>query len=507
MNIELLQELIAWRKEQARKEGVDLFRVLPNMALEAIARELPLKKEEFFRIKGIKEKKFARYGGDLVRLVGAYCQETREDAVSYKQETKMVYSVDTFLTKLNTSLSSVQARVRGEIQSLQIRGRAVYFSLKDTKEEALLSCFMWRDVLEYSNITPEEGMEVIVSGSPSIYKPTGRMSLQLNSLEPVGEGALKRAYEELKKKLEQEGLFDESRKKVLPHFPLRVGLITSRDGAVIHDFLNNVGQFGFSFLLRNSRVEGVQAVQDLSRALDIFAQKDIDILIIMRGGGSLESLQAFNNEMLVRKVADMPFPVLCAVGHHQDIPLLSYVADVSVSTPTAAAKKISEYWETSRFVLEEKTGKLTQYMERYIFEYEARLQDGERRIEQSFESILERFLDAGRRFRDFVVTFSQRLSQMEYVVRQKGETLTRMLEKNLEARKTFLDVCEQKLHFYNPRRVLRLGYAIMKNTQGAVVRGISNVKKGERFSVTLSDGRVNGIIQSITSYGKKDEEK
>lgn len=507
MNGELLQKLVAWRKDQAIKEGVDLFRVLPNASLEGIARELPQEKEEFFRIKGIKERKFSRYGDELIRIVAHYrggvSEQSTHDGVPETKKKRKVYSVDIFLTKINTSLSSVRACVQGEIQSLQFRGRAVYFSLKDKEREATLSCFMWRNILEYSNIVPEEGMEVIVSGSPNIYKPTGRMSLQVDSLEPVGEGVLKKAYEELKKKLEKEGLFEESRKKALPEFPTRIGLITSRDGAVIHDFLNNVGQFGFSFSLRDSRVEGVQAVNDLSRALEMFRTKDLDVLVIMRGGGSLESLQAFNNEMLVRKVSEMPFPVVCAIGHHQDVPLLSYVADVAVSTPTAAAKKIGEHWETSRFLVEEKTRILNRYMEQSISDVEFRIREKEEQCRFSFEAILNRFSKAQNRFRDFSLFFSQRLLHLEEFLLRSQSTLFPSFERQCRLQEKHLDNYEKKLSFYDPKRALRLGYSLMKDVRGNIIRSVKEIQKDDSFSLTLQDGTVDGVITSIKPYEKK----
>jgi exodeoxyribonuclease VII large subunit len=178
-------------------------------------------------------------------------------------------------------------------------------------------------------------MEVIVEGTPSIYIPNGRFNFGVNTIELVGEGALKMAYDKLKKKLDSEGLFDIERKKLIPELPERIGLITSETGAVIHDFLTNIGKYGFKIKFFNSRVEGQLAIKDLLSAIEYFEDKDIDVLVIIRGGGSLESLQAFNNEVLIRKIADFEKPVICGIGHDKDVPLCALVADLLVSTPTA----------------------------------------------------------------------------------------------------------------------------------------------------------------------------
>jgi exodeoxyribonuclease VII large subunit len=140
----------------------------------------------------------------------------------------------------------------------------------------------------------------------------------------MGEGELKKQYEELKRKLEKEGLFDESRKKEIPLLPCNIGIITSKEGAVINDFLNNLGQYGFKIKLVDSRVEGIEAVKDLLRAIKTLKGEKLDCLVIMRGGGSLESFLAFNNVTLIKEVANLSFPVIVAIGHDKDVPLLAY---------------------------------------------------------------------------------------------------------------------------------------------------------------------------------------
>jgi len=192
----------------------------------------------------------------------------------------------------------------------------VYFSLKDEKDGALINCIIWKSRYAVYGVELKEGVKIIASGYPEIYAPSGRISFIAETIELAGEGALKKAYEKLKKKLAAEGLFEEERKRPLPKYPEKIGVVTSRQGAVLADFLNNLGKFGFKIKMIDSRVEGQLAVADLLLSIKSFQKQDIDALVIIRGGGSLESHLAFNNEMLVRAIADFPVPVIAGIGHH-----------------------------------------------------------------------------------------------------------------------------------------------------------------------------------------------
>ncbi len=221
-------------------------------------------------------------------------------------------SVDAYLDSINRNIGSLKGRIVGEVSGLKMYdGRSyLYFSIKDKSTEAVLTCFMWKKDYSISGVELKDGLEIIITGFPNIYKPKGSLSFQTSTIELVGEGALKKAYDELKLKLEKEGIFAESRKRKLPEFPQRIGLITSQSGAAIGDFLTNLGKFGFKVFHIDSRVEGQMATQELIASVRTFKDKNIDVLVMIRGGGSLESFLPFNNESLIREIVNFPAPVL-----------------------------------------------------------------------------------------------------------------------------------------------------------------------------------------------------
>ena len=338
MNQEIIQKLKEWRAKKAREENVELFRIFQNKTLEDFAALLPRNKDELLAIKGIREKKFQKYGQEVLSIIAESIggHEIKKDlkvdeTLSIKEK---IYSVSNFLDIINSNLAKIQVCIKGEISSVDFKKHA-YFSLKDKNDESVVNCFMWSDDYQMVGIDLKEGMEIIVRGYAEIYKPAGKFTFRVSSIELVGEGALKKAYDALKKKLTEEGLFELERKRPMPNLPIKIGLITSRTGAVIHDFQSNLGRFGYEIKFYDSRVEGAQAVKDLINAIRYFKNKPIEVLVVIRGGGSLESLQAFNNEVLVRKIAEFEKPVICGIGHDKDIPLSALAADLLVSTPTA----------------------------------------------------------------------------------------------------------------------------------------------------------------------------
>lgn len=249
-----------------------------------------------------------------------------------------ILTVGEYLDRLNSVLKNQSAKIVGEVTEVKTGPSGhVYFSLKDEKVAALVPCVIWGSKYRAYGVELHEGLKIYASGLPNIYAPYGKFTFVADVLELAGEGALKAAYEKLRKKLESEGLFSPDRKRAIPQFPHRIGVITSRSGAVIHDFSVNLGKHGFQIIFVDSKVEGQEATDDLLSAVKFLATKSVDVLVVMRGGGSLESFQAFNNESLVRALSDFPAPVITGIGHEKDAPLSSLVSDVNVSTPTAVA--------------------------------------------------------------------------------------------------------------------------------------------------------------------------
>ena len=257
-----------------------------------------------------------------------------------------IFSVSDYVRLLDEGLRAFCAKIVGEISEVNPGPTGhIYFTLKDEKDECLIRCVIWRGRYNLYGIRLREGMKIIASGEPSLHPKYG-FKFIAKVIEPAGEGILKKEYEALKRKLEAEGIFSLERKRSIPEFSRRLGLITSWNGAAINDFLNNLGKYGYRIKFIDSRVEGQAAVPELIRAIDYFIERgQIDVLVLIRGGGSLESLQAFNNETLVRRIASCPFPVICGIGHDKDVPLASLAADRAVSTPTAVTSVLNESWD------------------------------------------------------------------------------------------------------------------------------------------------------------------
>jgi exodeoxyribonuclease VII large subunit len=490
----LLQKLKDWRRKTANSEGIEPFRVFANKVLENIVEVKPSNKEELMAIKGIRDKKFARYGKDILSLVNGISEN--ESGIQEKMKDDKPYTISAYLSFLNAEFEKCKARVQGEVSSVDIRNGYLFFSLKDKDDESVFPCFMWRNNYEICGISLEIGMEVVVDGFPEIHAPNGKFSFKVSVIELVGEGALKKSYDQLKKKLEAEGLFSELRKKPIPDFPQKIGLITSESSAVIHDFLNNLGKYGFHISFVNSRVEGQIAVRSLLSAIKYFSGKDLDVLVIIRGGGSLESLQAFNNEVLVRKITESKIPVICGIGHDKDIPLASLVADKAVSTPTAVAVALNKSWEQA-------ISSLSVIENNLLYQYQKAFDAAVRRVESLSGNLVRFFDNIFQAFNKLRHAIENNLSRMAYEIKDAGKTLSlfsRSLLENLkrefENKSRMLDDTEKQLKIFDPVRQLALGYSIV-SAAGKVVKTTKQVSIGRELDIRVSDGEIKSIINKI----------
>lgn len=396
-----------------------------------------------------------------------------------KQEEKKlepIFSVSEYIEFLNINLRKIgAAKITGEVTKLTISSNGhVYFCIKDKSGKGVLDCIIWKNNYALCGVKLEEGKEVILSGYPDIYLLSGKFSFKADTIELKGEGALKKAYEELKKKLEKEGAFDRKRKKKIPMFPERIGVITSKQGAVIHDFLNNIGKYGFKIQMIDSRVEGQEAIKDLLSAIRTFKKKNIDVLVVIRGGGSLESLQPFNNETLVKEIVGFPVPVIVGIGHDKDEPLVSLAADVSASTPTAAANLLNESWEQALL-----------FLERY-----------ERDIIDRYEMILDNYKKIENKLRVSFQNFKNALLNVKI-------KLGNSLNKSLSGFKSLLSAVDQKLEqaekivfLNNPERQLCLGYSIA-SINGKIIRRTKDARVGKNINLKVSDGTIKSEIKKI----------
>jgi exodeoxyribonuclease VII large subunit len=396
-----------------------------------------------------------------------------------KQEEKKlepIFSVSEYIEFLNINLRKIgAAKITGEVTKLTISSNGhVYFSIKDKSGKGVLDCIIWKNNYTLCGVGIEEGKEVILSGYPDVYPLNGRFNFKADTIELMGEGALKKAYEELKNKLEKDGIFDLERKKKIPMFPERIGVITSKQGAVIHDFLNNIGKHGFKIQMIDSRVEGQEAIKDLLSAIRTFKKKNIDVLVVIRGGGSLESLQPFNNEALIKEIIDFPVPIIAGIGHDKDTPLFTMAADASESTPTAVANLLSESWDQAML-----------FLERY-----------ERDIIGRYEMILDDYKEIENKLKISFNNFKNALATTR-------TNLQGSLNKSLSGFKSLLAIVSQKIEqaekvvfFNNPERQLLLGYSIA-SCDGKIVRKTKDVKIGKKIHIKVTDGKIISEVKNI----------
>ncbi|MCF7795729.1 exodeoxyribonuclease VII large subunit [Patescibacteria group bacterium] len=383
-----------------------------------------------------------------------------------------IFTVSSFLDLLNLTIKQIKVKVQGEVVQLTkntAKGH-VYFSIKDKKDNAVMNCAIWKFNYQKSSIDLEEGMEIVVNGNSNIYKPNGRFTFIANTVELLGEGALKKAYDELKLKLEKEGLMDEDKKKIIPKFPKKIGVITSRSGAVINDLLNNLGNYGYQVKLIHSSVEGAEAIHDLLPAIKTMKCKDIDVLCILRGGGSLESFASFNNENFIREVANFPVPVISGLGHDKDIPLTALVSDYYSSTPTGVASYLNDSWNKAKINIDSYEKLVKSKFENYINILNSKILESEFKIKSYIKEITNFYDNFLYKLSTYLKNIKTKIGELEY----KTENFRKNIESN------------------NPEKHLKLGYSIIRDKDGKIVSKKENIKIKEDFSVTLSDGNIIG---------------
>ncbi|MFA7653684.1 MAG: exodeoxyribonuclease VII large subunit [Candidatus Magasanikbacteria bacterium] len=382
-----------------------------------------------------------------------------------------VLSVSEFISQINDIIAG-EFVVEGEISGYKVsQGKWVFFDLKD--DRSVLNCFA---VLYQIGQPLEDGMKVRVVGYPKIYDKSGRFSLTVQKVEMVGEGSLKKAYLLLKKKLEEEGLFASARKRNLPELPACIGVIASRDSAAFGDFkriINNRWS-GLTIELFNVAVQGEQAVGEIIAAFDYFnntADKP-EVLVLTRGGGSLEDLGAFNNEQVVRAVYGSKIPVVCGVGHERDESLCDFAADVRASTPSNAAEIVApdkkDFINQLEFSMDNALGNLEHTL--------TKMRHG---IDQGFFAIISRLeapLNGCRRLIDSFVG----------LVGDLGAKIERQREFVLGAERLFNNI--------NPKRVLQRGYSITRDKLGRIIRSATQVDAGDKIMVELSEGSVGAEV-------------
>ena len=425
--------------------------------------------------------------------------------------------------------------VEGEISNFRPAPSGhVYFTLKDA--DAQLPVVLFRRQAMLLRFRPEEGLHVLVRGRVSVYEQRGQMQLVAETMEPVGAGSLQLAFEQLKARLKAEGLFDAARKQALPAFPRTVGIVTSPTGAVIRDFLNIVGRrhSGLSVLIYPVSVQGDAAPAEIDAALaELNACGLVDVIVLARGGGSLEDLAAFNSERVARAIAASRLPVVSAIGHETDFTSADFAADLRAPTPSAAAEliteaqhKIAEHLASqshrldraARFQLLQARQRLTRLP---VSRAEGRMAALLRRLEQRLDDLGFRLLEAmneplrqsQRHVGDLTAAVlrkdpRQNLGLARERLAACRTRIDRSLERTLHRATARLSALEGRLHSLSPLAVLQRGYALVLDAEGTVVRSAAQVAAGDKVVTRLSDGAfISRVEQSATQEAPPNKQR
>ncbi len=401
--------------------------------------------------------------------------------------------------------------VRGEISNFVCAASGHwYFSLKD--EQAQVRCVMFRHKSQYMDWQPKSGAQVEVLALPSLYEARGEFQLTLEQMRPAGMGALYEAFERLKKKLEDEGLFAESRKRPLPLFPTQIGIITSPQAAALRDVLTTLQKRmpGLPLVLYPTPVQGAGSAQKIADAIMLAnKRKECEVLILCRGGGSIEDLWSFNEEVVARAIAASAIPIVCGVGHETDFTIADFVADQRAATPTAAAQaavperqellqrlqQIEQHMKRSTVRQLERAMQQLDYLQRRLVHPAQRAQQQLQHLAQLQQRLQTALIHTMQNQTWRWQSLQQRLraarpdvAQLSNSQLELGRRLKQLMHRTLERYQQRLIAVRQHLQHLDPQQVLARGYSVVRDEQGAVVVDGTSLELGTSLQVTFARG-------------------
>jgi len=468
--------------------------------------------------------------------------------LTFGAPTRRIYAVRELVSTVRTQLerSFTDIYVEGEVSNFRpAESGHIYFTLKDGA--AQLRVVLWRSQARLLRFRPENGMQVIVRGRVTVYDDRGELQLQAEFLEPKGSGALQLAFEQLKAKLASEGLFDSDRKKAIPALPRRIGIVTSSRAAALRDILNILQRRheSVNVLIYPAQVQGDAAASEVSAGIRYLNRSGhVDVIIIARGGGSLEDLLAFNNEGLARAVAASKVPVISAIGHETDFTICDFVADRRAATPSEAAEIVvaaKQELEEKLFALHKRLAKAAQYrllvarnaltgliqhsafarMKDSIARRQQRVDEKVHRLMQVHSQNLARLgrrleaLDSRLRHQDMRVrlgnmkrelgvreatlhsVMSNLLGQRRNRLSGPTESLSRSAETLLLQKRAQWLGLDRSLQALSPKAVLARGYALVFDEGGALVKNSSQLSPGDRVRTELGQGRFTSEVRDV----------
>lgn len=419
-----------------------------------------------------------------------------------------ILSVKEFLGLVNDTLAMIPSAafvIEGEVSDFKIsQGKWINFDLKDESVDMKVPCFT---TIYKIGIPIQSGMRVRARGSARVFERFGKFSLNVDEVIPVGEGALQKAYIELKKKLTAEGIFDIRRKRSIPEFPERIGLITSKEAAAYGDFVRVLGNRmgGMTIIHADCHVQGQYAVSEILGAFQSLAalpeNEQPQVIVLTRGGGSLEDLHAFNDERVVRAVFSSPIPVIVGVGHERDESLCDFAADVRASTPSNAAELLvqsrTELMRLIRISEDRVWYGMSEGVRKYNNRIERSLQVFDHAISRTSHGIhdtIMRFTNSFDRYRLSVIQTREHIERRE-------RSVTTLFESSVMQVRAKVDGLARLIKNVDPTLVLARGYSIIRKN-GELVRSASTLAPGDVFSVQLSQGTLDAEV-----VGKRRQEQ
>jgi len=367
--------------------------------------------------------------------------------------------------------------VKGEISNFKKHYTGhLYFTLKDG--ESLIKCVMFKSYTQNVIFEPQDGMAVLILGTVAVYERDGIYQIYVKGMEPDGMGALHTAYEQLKKKLEAKGMFDEANKKPIPMLPKSIGVVTSKTGAVIRDIINVTTRRlpNVNIKLYPAAVQGVGAAETIVKGIKYFNDnKNVDLIIIARGGGSLEDLWPFNEEITANAIYESELPIISAVGHETDFTIADFVADLRAPTPSAAG-------ELAVPDRNEIIWKLQNINRRLSLSLSKKVENMHSRYQKVMNS---------RVLRDPLSTFNEKRLRVDNLIKN----LVKNTNIELKNKKLVLVKSVAALDALSPLKTLARGYSIVENKEGQVVRYAKELEVGDEIKLTLNDGKIKAVVK------------
>ncbi|MBR5181771.1 MAG: exodeoxyribonuclease VII large subunit [Clostridiales bacterium] len=392
-------------------------------------------------------------------------------------EFKSVSQLDNYIKSYLTGSEYLSDfSVTGEISAYTVSSRGhAYFTIKDA--EAVMGCVMFSRYIAYTSFTPTIGMKVTVTGCMDFYAPSGKLQMQVLTMKEAGKGDLHEQYKQLFERLSKEGLFAPEHKKPLPVLPRRIGVVTSASGRVISDIVNTLRKRNpyFDLLLYPASVQGENCPPEITEGINYFNEKkNVDVIIVARGGGSYEDLFGFNDERIARAVYDCEIPVISAIGHEPDYTIIDYVADLRAATPTAAAEQVMASYDDQKNMVDN--------------------------LALSLDIAVNQYLGAKRNVLDMLAnhkalhTPAFYAKQQLLVVDKYRSSMNTAMEAKITNLRSEQKAILGKLESLNPTNVLKRGYSYVSSADGKAVESAQSLKKGDVIGIVFADGKATGTI-------------